>query len=238
MPFLAVTGSNGKSTTTTLLDFMLRKGGLRTMFGGNIGNALTEEILKIVKGETSDVKGNGKGNYALPDFAVVEVSSFQLDSIDRFRPHIAVILNITPDHLDRYRSFTEYGLSKARISENQAEGDFILLNADDPEIEKVWSQSSRRGAGGPDVLYFSRSRRVKGMYYRDGNIYCNIPALPYPPDHLFIDAGEIKIKGVHNRRCCRPSGSSADSSTGWSSCANSTASDISTTLKGRTWALS
>ncbi len=198
IPFLAVTGSNGKSTTTTLLELMLRKGGFKTLLGGNIGNALSEEILKIVKGETINAKGEGKDVNFLRDFVVVEVSSFQLDSIDRFRPHIATVLNITPDHLDRYHSMSEYRSSKARISENQAEGDFILLNADDPETAKIGDERSRSAAGGPDLFYFSRSKKVKGMYYKDGQIYCNIPGLPSLSDHPFIEAGEIKIKGVHN----------------------------------------
>ncbi len=191
IPFLAVTGSNGKSTTTTLLDVMLRKGGLKTLLGGNIGNALTEEILKIVK-------GNGKGGNFLRDFIVVEVSSFQLDSIDRFRPHIAAVLNITPDHLDRYRSLEEYGCSKARIFENQKGGDFIVLNADDTELGKVESQRLSGRTGGPEVFYFSRRKTVKGMFYRDGKIYCDIPGISCTPGRPFITAEEIRIKGVHN----------------------------------------
>jgi UDP-N-acetylmuramoylalanine--D-glutamate ligase len=203
IPFLAVTGSNGKSTTTTLLDFMLRKGGFKTLLGGNIGNALTEEILKTVKGEALNVKGEEHGVSPLTfnfsqDYLVVEVSSFQLDSIDRFRPRIAAILNITPDHLDRYHSLAEYGSSKARIFENQNAGDFIVLNADDPEIEKVENQRLRGKTGGPDVLYFSRRKKVKGMYCKDGDIYCDIPSLSCLPDHPFIAAAEIGIKGVHN----------------------------------------
>jgi len=203
IPFLAVTGSNGKSTTTTLLDVMLRKGGLKTLLGGNIGNALTEEILKTVNSEKSEVKSK-KENVSPPEFhfpqdcIVVEVSSFQLDSLDRFRPHIAAILNITPDHLDRYHSLAEYGMSKARIFENQDGGDFIVLNADDPEIEKVESQRLRGRTGGPEVLYFSRRKKVKGTYYKDGNIYCDIPGISCLPDHPFIAAEEIGIKGVHN----------------------------------------
>lgn len=198
IPFLAVTGSNGKSTTTTLLDYMLKKGGFNTLLGGNIGNALTEEILKTAKDEELNLNGNGKDGKFPQDYVVAEVSSFQLDSIVRFRPHIATILNITPDHLDRYRSLAEYAASKARIFENQREGDFMVLNADDPEIEKVVSQSLKGKNGGPDLLYFSRVRKVKGVYYRDGNIYCDMPAISCMPDRPFIPAGEIKIKGVHN----------------------------------------
>ncbi len=199
IPFLAVTGSNGKSTTTTLLDYMLRRGGLKTLLGGNIGNALTEEVLKVVRGETKlNSRGNGEYGSISQDYIVAEVSSFQLDSIDRFRPHIAAILNITPDHLDRYHSLAEYGASKARIFENQTEGDFIVLNADDPEVERVENQKLKGKAGGPDVFYFSRSRKVKGVYYRDGNVYCDMPRFSCPSDRPFIASEEIRIKGVHN----------------------------------------
>jgi UDP-N-acetylmuramoylalanine--D-glutamate ligase len=194
-PFLGVTGSNGKSTTTTLLDLMLRKGGFKTLLGGNIGNALTEEILKSAEAKNG---GSAEGIPSDFDFVVVEVSSFQLDSIERFRPHIAVVLNITPDHLDRYHSMSEYGSSKARIFGNQTEGDFMILNADDPETAKIGNERLRVGIGGPEVFYFSRGKKVKGMYYRDGHIYCNIPHLSCHAEEPFIEAGQIKIKGVHN----------------------------------------
>ena len=132
--FLAVTGTNGKSTTTMLLYEMLKNGRFNTLLGGNIGNALTEEILK------SEDKSN-------IDYIVAEVSSFQLESIDRFRPKGAAILNITPDHLDRYSSMSDYIDAKCRIFLNQGAGDFLVLNADDPATEdimqRVKSQESK-----------------------------------------------------------------------------------------------
>ncbi len=198
IPFLAVTGSNGKSTTTTLLDYMLKKSGFKTLLGGNIGSALTEEILKTVKDEGLNLKGNGKDGRFPQDYIVAEVSSFQLDSTVHFRPHIAAILNITPDHLDRYRSLAEYGGSKARIFENQIEGDFTVLNADDPETGKVVSQRLKGKAGGPGLIYFSRFRKVRGVYYMDGNIHCDMPAISCMPDSPLISTGEIRIKGIHN----------------------------------------
>ncbi|MEK7307472.1 MAG: Mur ligase family protein, partial [Nitrospirota bacterium] len=107
--FIAITGTNGKSTTTTLVDMMLKKSGFKTILGGNIGNALTEEIYKCVKGQGSGVR-NQETNPSLPpfdkggrggivDYIVTEVSSFQLEAIEKFRPFIAAILNVTPDHL-------------------------------------------------------------------------------------------------------------------------------------------
>ncbi|MDA8241319.1 MAG: UDP-N-acetylmuramoyl-L-alanine--D-glutamate ligase [Nitrospiraceae bacterium] len=201
MPFLAVTGSNGKSTTTTLLDFMLKKGGFRTILAGNIGNALTEELVKRQK---LNVKSENSGKSVpftidlLTDYIVLEVSSFQLDAIATFRPHIAAVLNITPDHLDRYHSIEEYGRSKARVFENQGSGDFLVLNADDPETMKVERELLQRRKEKPEVLYFSRKKEVRGVFWRDGSVFCDIPHLSMRPDRPFLASEEIMIKGVHN----------------------------------------
>jgi UDP-N-acetylmuramoylalanine--D-glutamate ligase len=187
-PFLAVTGSNGKSTTTTLLDHMMRKAGFRTVLGGNIGNALTEEILKIV----ADKELNPE-----PDFFVVEVSSFQLDAIESFRPHIASILNITPDHLDRYHAMTGYRNAKARIYLNQRSSDFLVLNADDPGVIDLYELHFKAGKGGmPKVYFFSRAREVEGIHLREGQVYCNLPGAACTQGLISCD--EIRIKGVHN----------------------------------------
>lgn len=206
--FLAVTGTNGKSTTTALLDFMLKKGSFRTILGGNIGMALTEEIYKIVTKLNSSLVTRH-----LPlDYIVTEVSSFQLESIRDFRPKGAVILNITPDHLDRYHCLEEYRDAKARIFENQGEGDFLVLNADDPETVKVMSEKLKVKSEKPRVFYFSREREIEGIYSREGRVYCNFPDSPLSPREmnlsihstgqarhsLLINADEIRIKGVHN----------------------------------------
>jgi len=201
IPFLAVTGTNGKSTTTTLLNAMLRKNGFRTILGGNIGNALTEEIQKVVSSQQSAVSSQKSSDLRLPtiDYIVAEVSSFQLEAIKDFRPRGAVILNITPDHLDRYRSLEEYAEAKARISENQGKDDFILLNADDPEIMKIKSEKLKVNSKKLRTYYFSRKKEVEGIYSKDGKIYCNFPESSLIPRHsLLIDTEEIKIKGVHN----------------------------------------
>ncbi len=184
IPFLAVTGTNGKSTTTTLLNVILRESGFKTILGGNIGNALSEEVNK-----TFDV-----------DYVVAEVSSFQLETIHDFRPKGAVVLNVTPDHLDRYHSLEEYTEAKARIFENQREGDFILLNADDHETSKALSKKIEHKSEKPSIYYFSRKQEiVEGIYYKGGKVYCNISGLPFLTGHtLLIDADEIKIKGIHN----------------------------------------
>lgn len=115
-PVVAVTGTNGKTTTTTLLGDMLKKSGQRVFVGGNIGNPL---IDYVDKGEKAEI-------------IVVEVSSFQLDTIDTFRPKVAVVLNITEDHLDRYSDFAAYARAKARIFENQKQSDVTVFNGFDP----------------------------------------------------------------------------------------------------------
>ena len=239
--FLAITGTNGKSTTTALLGFMMKKGGFQTIVGGNLGNALTEEILKQVKSQKSKVRpptcppllrgefvGGGSLNSELNlsiDYIVAEVSSFQLESIKDFRPGVATILNITPDHLDRYLSFEEYGLAKARIFKNQGEGDFLVLNWDDPAVMKVKSEKLEVKSEKPRIFYFSRREKVEGLYSKNGMVYCNLPPMTgtvlIPPQPPFIKGGlsagksgtvpsltpcpfpliradEIKIKGVHN----------------------------------------
>jgi len=186
-PFLAVTGSNGKSTTTTLLNHMMKQAGFRTLFGGNIGNALTEEIMKVTTDKT------------LPDAVVAEISSFQLEAIERFRPHVAAILNITPDHLDRYHTMDEYCAAKAGVFLNQQVSDFLVLNADDPETMRLYEERLRGKSGGPRICFFSRTKEVEGIYAKEGVVYVNFPNLEHPGRHrelIYTDA--IRIKGVHN----------------------------------------
>jgi UDP-N-acetylmuramoylalanine--D-glutamate ligase len=119
-PIVAVTGTNGKTTATELLGQMLSASGMKVFVGGNIGNPLIE-----VAGKDADL-----------DVIVAEISSFQLDTIDTFHPRVAVLLNITPDHLDRYADFEDYGRSKGRIFENQGPSDFAICQGDDPWVRK------------------------------------------------------------------------------------------------------
>ncbi len=187
IPFLAITGSNGKSTTTTLLNHMMKAAGFITLFGGNIGNALTEEILKMNRENT------------LPEAVVAEISSFQLEAIETFRPHIAAILNITPDHLDRYHSMEEYCEAKAAIFQNQHEPDILVLNADDPETMKLYEAGLRERDRGPHVYFFSRTNKVEGLYVKDGVIIMNLSGQEQSAEDLqLIDIQQIRIKGVHN----------------------------------------
>ena len=187
MPFLAITGSNGKSTTTTLLNHMMRAAGFRTLFGGNIGNALTEEIMKMDR------------ECAEPDAVVAEISSFQLEAIETFRPHIAAILNITPDHLDRYHSMEEYCDAKAAIFQNQHEPDILVLNADDPETMKLHAARFKNIYRGPHLYFFSRRQDVEGLFEKDGVVVVNMPHHEQGAVNLeLIAVQDIRIKGVHN----------------------------------------
>ncbi len=168
-PFVGITGTNGKSTVTTLVGLMLQRSGNRTLVAGNIGNALTEEP-SLLRGQ---------------DWIVVELSSFQLEDIDTFRPRVAVVLNVTQDHLDRYANLEEYGEAKARIFRNQHRDDVLVLNFDDPLVRAMAERAPSR------VVPFSRFEKCEsGAFVENG---------------LLVAAGgpvcsveEIRIKGVHN----------------------------------------
>lgn len=188
--FLAVTGANGKSTTTTLLYEMLKENGTGVMVGGNIGNALTEEILKRAE--------DGCRTSPALTCIIAEVSSFQLETIDAFRPKGAAILNITPDHLDRYHSMEEYIAAKCRIFENQGAGDFLVLNADDPVTAALEAERLRGREKGPQVFFFSRQREVRGAYYRGGLIHFALPEPAQVSGAFTLDPATFRIRGVHN----------------------------------------
>jgi UDP-N-acetylmuramoylalanine--D-glutamate ligase len=170
---VAITGSNGKTTTTSLAGEIIAAGGFSTAVGGNIGTPAIS-LVEQAKPET---------------VVVLEVSSFQLETIQTFRPKVAVVLNITPDHLDRHRTFEAYTNAKARIFENQQPEDFAVLNADDAASAALAVRTRAQ------VFWFSRKKEVKqGAYVRDGRI-------------LFRDAkgqreimltAEIPLKGGHN----------------------------------------
>ena len=161
--FLTITGTNGKSTTTTLLNEMLNKGGFRTILGGNIGNALTEEIFGLVRSQKTDDDFLITLNSQLStlNYVVAEVSSFQLEAIEMFRPAGASILNITPDHMDRYHSMEKYKDAKAQIFANQQEEDFLVLNADDIETMRLYdSRFNPESSSGQDSRFKKSGREV------------------------------------------------------------------------------
>jgi len=117
-PIVGITGSNGKTTTTVLLGKMLEASGFPTFVGGNIGVALSSAVDRVERGS----------------IIVAELSSFQLEAIRDFRPHVAVLLNISPNHLDRHPSFEAYAQAKRQIFRNQRADDYAILNADDPWV--------------------------------------------------------------------------------------------------------
>lgn len=202
--FIGITGTNGKSTTSTLVHGMLKQAGFQTILGGNIGNALTGELLNAVTGEHTDEDDAPRGTNAR--CIVAEISSFQLETIQSFRPGIAVLLNITPDHLDRYSSMDEYIKAKARIVENQTPEDWLIVNADDPAIRDILAAMRKERAHMPRVLYFSREKEVDGVYFSTDRVIVNLssPALREalmpsgPTQRELIGAGEIRIRGDHN----------------------------------------
>ncbi len=194
LPFIGITGTNGKSTVTTLVDLMLKDSGYKTLLGGNIGNALTEEI------QNEFIKNGQVAVEAAPDYIVAEISSFQLESINEFRPKISAVLNISPDHLDRYDSMEDYINAKAEIFSNQTAGDYLIVNADDPVLMEMCNdRMNKKGTGSPNVVFFSRQSEVEGVYEKEGVIYLNIP--DYQPHALnlpIIAIDELRIKGAHN----------------------------------------
>jgi len=189
--FLAVTGTNGKTTTTTLLYEMMKNAGFKTVVGGNIGTALTAQALKLMR-------RYAKSGVIATDCVVTEVSSFQLESVVDFKPKVAAILNITPDHLDRYHSMSDYVDAKCRVFRRQDPLDFLVLNADDPFTPEV---VSRLGKDAPEVYYFSRRAAVRGAYLKDGAICLNLPehsVLRGLECGSLATVDELKIRGVHN----------------------------------------
>lgn len=199
--FLGITGTNGKSTTTTLLHEILRASGFYSILSGNIGTALSSEVLKVTKSNMS---------YEEPDiiFFVTELSSFQLESIYTFKPYGSTILNITPDHLDRYNSMDEYIDAKCRIFMNQSESDFLVLNADDSHTPVILSKlKNMKNAKKLQIFFFSRKQVVEGIYCLENKIRVNLPfrrleRLIIKVDNealdLILDPDTFYIKGAHN----------------------------------------
>lgn len=172
-PIVAITGSNGKTTTTSLAGEIMTASGFLTLVGGNIGTPAIS-LAERAKPET---------------VIVLEVSSFQLETIQTFRPRVSVILNVTPDHLDRHRTFEIYADAKARIFENQQSTDFTVLNADDATSAAMAPRTKAQ------VFWFSRQREVQqGAWVRDGNIVFRRGE----EQHEILQASEIPLKGGHN----------------------------------------
>ncbi|MGA2808659.1 MAG: UDP-N-acetylmuramoyl-L-alanine--D-glutamate ligase [Terracidiphilus sp.] len=172
---LAVTGSNGKTTTTTLLGEILQEAGIPTLVGGNIG----VPVVSLIDSSTDET------------WSVLEVSSFQLESTVEFHPAIAVILNITPDHLDRHGSFENYVLAKERIFAVQDEQDYVVLNADNEPTAEAASRAKSR------VYWFSVEHPVsQGAWLEQGQVVYR-PGADAPIENVMPLSG-IPLKGTHN----------------------------------------
>jgi UDP-N-acetylmuramoylalanine--D-glutamate ligase len=173
VPVIAVTGTNGKTTTTTLLGEILRCSGKKVFVGGNIGTPLIE----YAEGPQED------------DFTVVEISSFQLQWIRKFRPFIAILLNITCDHINYHGSFAEYSRIKKRVFANQTKEDFAILNAADPEQEDLDRIIDAH------VMKFSSKRLLKkGIFIKNNNIVLRMSGAKEEQYPLSI----INLPGLHN----------------------------------------
>jgi UDP-N-acetylmuramoylalanine--D-glutamate ligase len=170
---IAITGSNGKTTTTTLVGEILAKSGKKTLVGGNIGTP----VISLVEKSTPET------------CVVLEISSFQLETIQQFRPWIAVVLNITPDHLDRHHTFQAYVDAKARIFENQTAGDFAVMNADDATCAALPRTNS-------PLYWFSRKRELETGVHLNGNdeIIFSVAGAQIP----VLLRAEVHLKGMHN----------------------------------------
>ncbi|MGB7069843.1 MAG: UDP-N-acetylmuramoyl-L-alanine--D-glutamate ligase [Pyrinomonadaceae bacterium] len=170
---VAITGSNGKTTTTTLIGEILKQSRIEFQVGGNIGTPL----LSLT--ETSRESG----------WTIAELSSFQLETIKDFRPNVAVCLNVTPNHLDRYESFTEYAAAKHRIFMNHTSDDFAILNADDDLISS-WAQGLRS-----NVTFFSVEKELEeGLFVRGDDIVRRTSG----KEQILIKREDIFLRGLHN----------------------------------------
>jgi UDP-N-acetylmuramoylalanine--D-glutamate ligase len=179
---LSITGSNGKTTTTTLAGEILKAGGLTTLVGGNIGLPAIELV---------DLPENQPDSWS-----VLELSSFQLESVDTFRPNIAVLLNLTPDHLDRHGNLENYAAAKERMFARQTGEDFLVLNADDARVQQAASRAASQ------VFWFSRSKLVRqGACVHQGVVVFRASEMGTTGTaslEPILPVTQIPLKGAHN----------------------------------------
>jgi len=173
---IGITGSNGKTTTTMLAYHLLKQGGLNVGLGGNIGKSFAWQVADE--------------NY---DFYVLELSSFQLDGIIKFKPHIAIITNISPDHLDRYDyKYQNYIDSKFRITMNQTEEDYLIYDADDEAISN-WLNNNKVKA---QLIPFSITKQLEnGAYLNNNTMEININQ-----EEFLMETSQIALEGKHNMK--------------------------------------
>ncbi|MFN2510147.1 MAG: UDP-N-acetylmuramoyl-L-alanine--D-glutamate ligase [Pyrinomonadaceae bacterium] len=170
---VAITGTNGKTTTTALTGELLKDAGLPVQVGGNIGTPL----ITLVESSTDE------------GWTVVELSSYQLETIQEFHPAVAVVLNVTPNHMDRYEAFTDYAAAKHRIFMNQEPGDVAILNGDD-QVVSSWANGLRA-----HVVTFSVQRELpEGLFLRGRDLVSRTPG----GERTLMKRDEMKLRGLHN----------------------------------------
>ena len=170
---VGITGSNGKTTTTSLIYELLKNAGITSQVGGNIGTPLIDLV------ETSRDDG----------WTVVELSSFQLETIREFRPAVAVALNVTPNHLDRYDLFSDYAAAKHRLFMNQTPEDVAILNADN-ETTASWAEGLRA-----NVVFFSTAKELdEGLFLRGRELVCRAGG----KEKILTTRDEMNLRGIHN----------------------------------------
>jgi len=172
---IAITGSNGKTTTTTLVGEILKAAGRTMLVGGNIGTP----VVELAEESTPET------------WSVLEVSSFQLETVETFKPRIALVLNITPDHLDRHGSFENYAAAKARITEFQTGDDFLVLNAEDVKTQLVAAKTKAQ------IYWFSAKRQIKQGAFVHGESIFFVAKEGAKPEPV-MPVAEIPLAGAHN----------------------------------------
>lgn len=172
LEILAVTGTNGKTTTTTLLEKILLEAGRYATAGGNIGVALCSQVEEMQDGYIS-----------------VEASSFQLETTSTFRPHVAGILNITPDHLDRHKTMEGYMAAKAKVFAQQTKDDFLVLNYEDELIRQMGAEAASR------IIYFSTDRQLEEGVFVSGQ---SIQIKWHDECFDLMPVTEVRLRGKHN----------------------------------------
>lgn len=170
---VGITGSNGKTTTTTLIGEILKDAGIETLVGGNIGMPL----LDLTENATENT------------WTVAELSSFQLETIRNFRANVALCLNVTPNHLDRYNSFSDYAAAKHRIFMNQTAEDVAILNADN-EVTASW----KKGLKANVVMFSVKTEPDEGLFLRGRDLVCRAGG----QEKVLLTRGEIFLRGLHN----------------------------------------
>ncbi len=194
IPIIAITGTNGKSTTVSLVHHLLRAGGRKSFLAGNIGTPFIDYVKTLCNHPEALV--------------VLEVSSFQLEEIVQFRPHVGLILNLTPDHLDRYPNTGEYYKAKLNLVKNQQSSDYLVLNADDPEL-RGYEQRSPEIYGRARRLWFTREKGGKGPRpaafagLGQEEVLLNWGNVDFQPEGIAGAVEKISLKqnplrGVHN----------------------------------------